>query len=357
MGTRFKGDNKDPAVNVTTWVLLVTIVFSVSARLLTKYRLFKKLTIDDLLITASLAFAVGQNIAVSLAVAAGYGQHMAKVAPEDWDKAMQALYAAYLLYIISLMFSKLSLAVFIRSLSPASKDKWLARGVEAIVYAWALAAFLGSAFQCSVPRTWDFSNGQCFNVLAWRYFVGISNIVTDLLIFSQAMVLMASIQTSLERRMIFAGIFVPRLFVVVATIVELTYVKKGTQTLDPSYKMCEMTILQVVIQCLGIVTACWGQLKPFLSWMRSNGFKIQGVEDPTAWSYKMSSRSQTRSKSRDRKANHFEAHESFPVPRRDQIMVTQDWEVDSQCSRAHINPETGPWNEEDGARSPDRLSK
>lgn len=54
MGTRFTGDSKDPAVNVTTWVLLVTIVCSVSARLLTKFRLFKKLTADDLLIAASL---------------------------------------------------------------------------------------------------------------------------------------------------------------------------------------------------------------------------------------------------------------------------------------------------------------
>lgn len=143
----------------------------------------------------------------------------------------------------------------------------------------------------------------------------------------------------------------------VATIGELVFVKQGTQTLDPSYKMCEMTILEVIIQCLSIVTACWGQLKPFLSWMRSNGLKIEGVDDPTAWSYKMSAQSQSRSKSRDRKVNQFESHETFPVPGRDQIIVTQDWEVDSQCSRAHINPVTGPWTASDRDRSPDRLSK
>lgn len=111
---------------------------------------------------------------------------MKKVNDDDWDKAMkvsrwncdknhridtktnncrQSLYAAYLLYILSLMFSKLSLVGFIRSLTPSSKDKWLARGVEGIVYAWALTAFFGTAFQCSVPRTWDFWNGQCFNVV------------------------------------------------------------------------------------------------------------------------------------------------------------------------------------------------
>lgn len=54
MGTRFKTESKDPAVNVTTWFLLVVVILSVAARLGTKFNLFHKLTVDDLLIVASL---------------------------------------------------------------------------------------------------------------------------------------------------------------------------------------------------------------------------------------------------------------------------------------------------------------
>jgi hypothetical protein len=54
MGTRFKGDTKDPVVNVTTWCLLVVVIFSVLSRLGTKFRLFHKFTTDDFLIVASL---------------------------------------------------------------------------------------------------------------------------------------------------------------------------------------------------------------------------------------------------------------------------------------------------------------
>ncbi|KAJ5831832.1 hypothetical protein N7474_000143 [Penicillium riverlandense] len=353
MGTRFKGDTKVPAVNVTTWVLLVTIIFSVFARLGTKYRLFHKLTVDDVLIIASLVFGISQGIVVSLAVGSGYGKHIKNVSSADQVQVMKNLFAGSLLYILSLMFSKLSMIVFIRSLTPSSKDKWLARGVEVIVYAWATVAIFGSAFQCAVPHTWDIWNGQCFDEetqrglqLAWRYFICISNIITDLLIFSQAMILISSIQTSLERRLIFAGIFVPRLFVVAAIIVEIFFIRKGTQTADPTYSMCEITILEVIIQCLSIVSACWGQLKPFLSWMRSNGLKLEGVEDPTTWNYKMSLRSQTQSKSRDRK---LESHETFPLPsRRGQNFVTENWELDSQSSQAHIVSETRPWTSDRG---------
>lgn len=54
MGTRFKTESKDPAVNVTTWFLLVVVILSVAARLGTKFNLFHKLTVDDLLIVAAL---------------------------------------------------------------------------------------------------------------------------------------------------------------------------------------------------------------------------------------------------------------------------------------------------------------
>ncbi|KAJ5211545.1 uncharacterized protein N7498_003191 [Penicillium cinerascens] len=363
MGTRFKDDTKDPAINVTSWVLMVTIIFSVLGRLWTKFQLFKKLTVDDLLIVASLVFGVGQTIAVSLAVGSGYGKHYKDVSGAELDQVMKNLFAGSLLYILSLVFSKLSLAVFIGSLTPSSKDKWFARVAKTIVYVWAIVAIFGTAFQCSVPRTWDFWNGQCFDLLAWRYFIVISNVATDLVIFTQAMILVASVQTTLGRRLIFAGIFLPRLLVVVATIIELAFIKQGTQTNDPTYHMCEITIFEAIIQCLSIVTACWGQIKPLLSWMRSNGLKLGGVEDPTCWrSYKMTT--QSWSKSRDRKINP-ESHENYPLPiQPDQILVTQNWEVDSQTwevdsqsSRAHIvGPETHPWAS-DGQRSPDRLSQ
>jgi hypothetical protein len=138
--------------------------------------------------------------------------------------------------------------------------------------------------------------------------------------------------------------------VVTAIIVEIFFIRKGTQTADPTYSMCEITILEVIIQCLSIVSACWGQLKPFLSWMRSNGLKLEGVEDLTTWNYKMSLRSQTQSKSRDRK---LESHETFALPsRRDQNFVTENWELDSQSSQAHIVSETRPWTRDGGKGSP-----
>ncbi|KAJ5544445.1 hypothetical protein N7513_004700 [Penicillium frequentans] len=299
MATRFTEDTKDPAVNVTTWCLLVVMILSVLSRLGTKVRLFRRLIADDLLIITSLIFGVGQSVAVSLAVGSGYGKHLKDVTNHDLDQMMKEIYAASLLCILGQLFSKLSMVVFIRRLTPSFENK-----------------------RVGPLRRFGMAS------LAWRYFIGISNIGTELLILTQAMIVMLIIQ-SWGLRMVFAGIFVPRTLVISAIIVQLVFTKNGVRSTDESYNMCELTIFDVIVQCLSVVTACWPQLKPFLSWVRSNGLKIQDVEDQAFRNSKTRPLSQTWPTS---PGLNFEEHESLALARQDQIFITTSWEVDSQSS-------------------------
>jgi hypothetical protein len=89
MGSRFTGDSQDPAVNVTTWLFMVIMVFSVATRFGTKIHLFRRLVVDDLLIFASLVFGITQGIAISLAVTAGYGDHYTTVSSPSLDRVMK----------------------------------------------------------------------------------------------------------------------------------------------------------------------------------------------------------------------------------------------------------------------------
>ncbi|PYH63790.1 uncharacterized protein BO88DRAFT_408959 [Aspergillus vadensis CBS 113365] len=275
---RFTGDTKDPAVNVSTWFLLVTASLSVIFRLGTKYGSFRTLTNDDYLIVVSLIFCIGQSIAVSMAVANGYGYHYSTLTPERFDNMMKSQYAAALLYIPSLYFSKISLSCFIRNLTPTAKDHRVANLVQISVTVMALICLLGTSFQCSVPQTWNYYTGKCMNLIAWHYFTGIMNIVTDTMITSQALYLIARIQTSWKRKFVFASIFLSRVLVILVSIVELILVSQNDATHDPSFSTWGVTISVETIQCLSIVTACWAQLKPFLNMLKSNGLRIQGVD-------------------------------------------------------------------------------
>ncbi|KAJ5291474.1 hypothetical protein N7478_000725 [Penicillium angulare] len=278
MGTRFTGDTKDPAINVTAWCFLIVMILSVCTRLGTKYRLFHGLDIDDFLIVTSLSLATSQTIVVSLAVGSGYGSHSGEISSLEAVRVMKSLYAALLLYTASLFLSKMSFVIFIRQFTLGAKGKRLSRCIEMALYVWALTVLLRSAFQCKFPP-WDLWRGQCFNLLAWRYFVVISNVATEALLISQIIPLVLTLQI-IKYRLIVASIFLPRLLVMTVSICELSFLKKATQTPDPAYDTCDITIFELAIQCLGIVAACWPQLQLFfpggLIIRDANGAPAQG---------------------------------------------------------------------------------
>ncbi|EEA21241.1 conserved hypothetical protein [Talaromyces marneffei ATCC 18224] len=273
MGSRFNYKTNKPAVAVTTFVLLVSVILSVSARLVTKYGLFRKLAHDDLAIIASLLFAILQDIGIALAVDSGYGDHQTDVSDGH---------------------------------SPGLGN-------------------CGHLRHC-IPML----RAAHMRYLEWPA----SNIATDLLIIAQIMVLIINIQTSISRRMMFFGIFAPRIFVVITALVELILMRQSTYTNDQTYRMYDLTIISVVIQCVSIVTASWPQLMLFLSWMQSNGLRLNNVQDESSWSYYMTVQSQIQTSSQDRKSRSPRA--LAPTVRRDQILVTQEWDGQSQLSVARI---------------------
>ena len=89
MGSRFNSDSQVPAVNVTAWLFMVIMIFSVTTRLGTKFHLFRRLMLDDFVIFASLVFGIAQVIAISLAASAGYGNHYTSISSASLDRVMK----------------------------------------------------------------------------------------------------------------------------------------------------------------------------------------------------------------------------------------------------------------------------
>lgn len=80
----------------------------------------------------------------------------------------KAEYSATILFIASICFSKLSLLVFIRNLTPASLDRRFALVLGILIGLWTIVSILTAMFQCNVPQTWNYLQGTCFDrVSGW----------------------------------------------------------------------------------------------------------------------------------------------------------------------------------------------
>lgn len=123
---------------------------------------------------------------------------------------------------------------------------------------------------------------------------------------------------------------------------QLPLIEHAALSDDPTYDICDISVIEEVVQCLSILTACWGQLKPFLTWLKLEGrLKVPGTE--TGASYNLQD-SNSRFRSRDRKTD---PQDDYGLSSRGEplvVSVTRDWEVDSQSSQTHIIKENQhPW--------------
>lgn len=55
--------------------------------------------------------------------------------------------------------------MFIRSLTPAPLDRRFALGLGVFIVLWTITGVFTAAFECSVPNTWDYLYGKCFDLV------------------------------------------------------------------------------------------------------------------------------------------------------------------------------------------------
>ncbi|KAA8651162.1 uncharacterized protein ATNIH1004_000040 [Aspergillus tanneri] len=393
--SRFSPDSWTPAVNVLTWYLLVTAILSMLTRVGTKYWIFRKLTTDDYLSLVSLVTCAGQSIAVSMATANGYGEHYSKVSDSSMENVMkvglpfginrtdfyftyEAQYAANILYITSMCFSKLALIRFVRDLTPASPDRNFAVGLQIGTVLWAVIGIVTAAFQCKPPRTWDYMHGQCFQLGVWWDYLGVTNILTEAGIIAQAILVIARVQTHMKKKVTLASVFALRILfvapvkplriaapptnyssVIVAILCQIIYARQTLDSADPTSDTWPVTISTQVSQCFSIVTACSPQFKPFLDSLRSTGMRIDGMTRYGTSQKGYGSQSTSRVPTlHSRNRRRSEAHEMAPIIAKDthQTTVTspgmrRDWDAESQTSQTRIIREVRTWTITEDPRS------
>ncbi|KAJ5529125.1 hypothetical protein N7527_002518 [Penicillium freii] len=338
-----------PTVNVLTWFMLVTAILSVLTRLGTKYFIFRKWTFDDGLATASLVFCIAQSIAISMATKNGFGQHLEMLSEGKVENIIKAEYSATTLFIASICFSKLSLLVFIRNLTPASLDRRFALVLGIFIGLWTIVGIFTAIFQCNAPRIWDYLHGQCFDRSAWWNFLCVTNILSEGGIIGQALLIIVRIQTNLSRKAGLSSVFLIRVIVIIAIIFQLVYAR-ATARGDFTYDAWAVAVSTQVAQTVSILTACSPQFKPFLDSLQSSGMRLGMTSSNNYGSrHKTYGMSKTFRRTADTRS---ETHELVSVSHEgtNQTMVVSgpDADAESQSSRSNMIVETRTWTVTEG---------
>ncbi|EXK77167.1 hypothetical protein FOQG_18121 [Fusarium oxysporum f. sp. raphani 54005] len=259
--------NKAPLIRALAALLMVITILSAVTRIVTRLATVRSLKLDDTLVAASTIVSVTQSIAVILQGTNGLGK-LQGLSAGQISTIMKAQYTSDALFIIVLLLAKISATRTIWGMAPR-KRRPLIWATEALIGVWAISSIAASFFQCSLPEPWDYINGQCFNRSAFRVYVDVLNIITDLVITAILVEMFIGLKTSTAKKSLVIGVFGSRLLIVPPIICHMYYYKRAVDSKNPLFDMWQPTVLIQIIQCLSVMATCIPYLKPFLDSLES----------------------------------------------------------------------------------------
>ncbi|KAK6811141.1 hypothetical protein RU639_012979 [Aspergillus parasiticus] len=347
--SKFEPGSWQPMVSVLTWLLMITAILVVFARLGTKYWIIRRWTADDYLCIVSMALCIAQSIAVSMAIATGYGNHYQSLSETSLQNIMKSQYAATMLFISSMCFSKLSVIYFIRDVTPSfNPDRLITAGLELLTILWAGIGILTAAFQCTLPRAWDYLHGQCIQHERWWTYMCVMNILTDGGVMAHGIFIVVRLQMRFKRKLVLTVIFGLRTCVIAASVCQSFYANQAVETSDPTFDTSPLTISTQVTQCLGLITCCSPQMKPFIESLRSFGFYVDGRPRHSSSGVRYDEPLARPRKQEDLSRQQHELETISPLNCSYQTAVTassskREWDAGSHSSQTHIIHEVRTW--------------
>lgn len=185
--------------SIISWFLAVTSVLFVTTKIVTKLSMTRSFALDDAAIITAL---VRQPRSTCCDMTDGtrpsasewwsrfqckgrmdWEEERARSAKKSWSRLKryvagkqikfarsawrsdrkQSVYATDFLYITTLFFSKSSVLVLLRALTPVRNHQILTYAVAGVLGLWAISGLFTVGFQCSTPQKWAIVTGECIN--------------------------------------------------------------------------------------------------------------------------------------------------------------------------------------------------
>ncbi|KAH8651164.1 hypothetical protein BX600DRAFT_516754 [Xylariales sp. PMI_506] len=272
-GVGFTGENyvdHGYVLFITSTTLVIVAGIFVLLRLWSRHT-SGNLGVDDLTITASLCFSVALTICMNLSVENGYGVPKASLSKPQLREALKWFFVAQVLYKVLIMFTKFSFIQLYLRIFPTHRFRIACFVMLFIVGGWSIGSVASTIWQCvPIAAAWDASITEkgCVNSDASWYQYGITNILTDVMIFAMPVRPVMKLKLRHEDKLGIIGIFSLGFMVCIVSICRVVVVANSTELkADQTGNFIPRSTLTLVEANFGIICACLPMLRLPLSFL------------------------------------------------------------------------------------------
>jgi len=269
-------NDRGPLIIIIDTLCLAWILISIFARGAIKAWMIRKFSFDDNIMLLCAIFAIAQSMAILVGALNGLGRHQDTLTAGQLATVQEAVYAGRLLFLPTMMCSKLAVASTLWFLSPVKIHRRLTIALQVIVVLWGVSAFLASAFQCGVPRPWDWTKASCQN--RWEgigEYTAALNLITEVALLVLPTIIIGGLQLNLKRKVEILIPFTCRIFAIAAIAAQMAYLAERSD--DQSYTYWIDILLLQVVQCIVVVSTCLVFLRPYLECLQSGFLRVDDI--------------------------------------------------------------------------------
>ncbi|TVY34859.1 hypothetical protein LSUB1_G005407 [Lachnellula subtilissima] len=263
------GENRGPELAVVFGLFLGLTWLFVALRVYVKSFLSKSWGADDYLLIISLMLFTSYTACSLSGIKHGTGKHTFDISPQDIPKALFFWWLCELLYTITLVFVRLSIAVFLLRICVKTVHKIIIYAALAMMLAYSTFYFFLIIFQCSpVSFFWgqyEGLDGACINpaiVPDASVTHSVVNFTADWILGLLPIALIWNLHMNTRTKTSVAAILSLGLLAGIAAMIRIPYIKVLGLTQDFLFNTIDIAIWSTVEPGLGIIAASAATLRP-----------------------------------------------------------------------------------------------
>ncbi|KAI1414622.1 hypothetical protein F5Y13DRAFT_188287 [Hypoxylon sp. FL1857] len=218
--------NLNPVIQLTTWLLLSLTTLAFSFRLLTRFFIKGEAPFshEDALIVLSYVFCFGESITMVIPESRIIGRDAGMISDDELKAGLKVAYSRDILFVLSLMFAKLSVCASLFSLSPNQFHRRATRILSSTILLWAITCLLSTIFQCGTHGPWE--NDSCMDWRTFLYYEGLLNAFTDVILVIVPIAMIYPLHMSFKIKVTIMFLYSARLLTITAIVCQLIYLPR-----------------------------------------------------------------------------------------------------------------------------------
>ncbi|KAF5521068.1 Satratoxin biosynthesis SC1 cluster protein 4 [Colletotrichum aenigma] len=248
-------------------ILIVGSVLSsvaVGLRAFTRLCMLRTFGMDDMVMIAAQALALGSAVAIGLEGQYGLGSHSWVPPPEDYVPYMKSFYSSVVVYNIAICLVKISILFQYRRIFANEIMQKLTMGGLIFMGLWTFTLSILLPLVCyPVAKFWDDSiDGKCLDYLTIWYAMAGVNLVSDFVIFSMPIPVIKSLQLPRRQKRMLLLVFGLGFFTCIISALRIRTLRVAADTKDPYWDNVDAATWSFLEVTIGILAACLPTLRP-----------------------------------------------------------------------------------------------